>query len=308
MLATLLVAGLHAPDFFAVGNILDVLKQGSVVTLMALALTIILAGGGFDMSVGALSQLTSNIAAGFIGSGIVGGIAGVAVALGLGGGVGLGFGAVNGLLIAVVGVPSFVGTLGMMFVAIGAMLAFNGGQALTLHDRPEFFYLGQGYIGPIPVIVLILIGLVLVLHVSFKRTPFGLRTYAVGEAPAAASLRGVSRRTMMFMAFLLGGTLAGVAGVLYASYGYGSSAELQGLDFLITALAAAFLGSALSTTGELDMLGTAAAGMFVAALSNVLILNGISYESLPVAEGIVLVLSVLVGVIRKRDIGQVFIF
>jgi ribose/xylose/arabinose/galactoside ABC-type transport system permease subunit len=80
------------------------------------------------------------------------------------------------------------------------------------------------------------------------------------------------------------------------------------LDLLISALAAAFLGSTLSKTGELSIVGAGLAGMFISALSNVLIINGVSNNVLPGILGAVLVLSIIPTVIRKREIGQVTIF
>ena len=132
--------------------------------------------------------------------------------------------------------------------------------------------------------------------------------YAVGQSPATAVLRGISRRRALVTAFMLHGTLAGLAGVLIASYSYGASALATGLDFLISAFAAAFLGSVLSRTGELDVVGTVVAAMFIASLSNGLILNGASNLLLPGIQGTILIASILIGVVRRRDIGQMTIF
>jgi len=102
--------------------------------------------------------------------------------------------------------------------------------------------------------------------------------------------------------------LAGVTGVMFASYAYGASALATGLDFLISALAAAFLGSVLSKTGELDVIGTVVAAIFIQSINNGLILNGASNLMLPGIQGAILIISILFGVIRRREIGQVLIF
>jgi ribose/xylose/arabinose/galactoside ABC-type transport system permease subunit len=255
------------------------------------------------MTVGAVNQLTANLAAGAIIAGT-----GTAVALAVGTGVGILFGLVNGLLIVLLRMPPFVATLGTMFIAIGMSFAYNGGQALTLSNEPDFFWLGQGYVGPVPVVLMIVVLLAVGLHLLLKRTRTGLRMYTVGQNIFTARLRGVSRSRAILLGSMLAGVVAGLSGVLFASYGYGASALATGLDFLITALAAAFLGSALSRTGELDILWTLVASMFLAAINSGLILLGATSQVLPGIQGAILILSIVPGVIRRRDIGQVLIF
>jgi ribose/xylose/arabinose/galactoside ABC-type transport system permease subunit/ABC-type multidrug transport system ATPase subunit len=294
---------LLAPNFLSVNNLLDVLKQGAALAFVALGLTAALVAGGFDMSAGAVSQLTANLAAGAIGKGL-----GTAAALSVGVGAGLTTGLANAALVLFLRMPPFVATLGSMFVVMGLTLLYNHGQTLTLYDQPVFFRIGQGTVGPIPVIALLLACLLATLHVFFRHTREGLRMYAVGGNLAAAELRGIDRRRAVIMSFLIAGGVLGLSGVVLASYSYGASATAAGLDFLVSALAAAFLGASLSRTGELDMIGTTIAALFLASLSNGLILLGVSNLVLPGIQGIVLILSILLGVIGKRAIGQVTIF
>jgi ABC-type sugar transport system ATPase subunit/ribose/xylose/arabinose/galactoside ABC-type transport system permease subunit len=297
------VMAVGAPELFSLDNVFLILKQGSLLSLIALSLTIVLISGGLDMSAGAISQLTANISSGFL----IGGST-VAAAFGAGIGTGVVLGLLNTFFVVVVGLSPFVTTLGVMFIAIGSSFAYNHGQALTLHDQPTFFFFGQGHVGPIPVILILVVVLTVGLHLFLRRTRAGLRMYAVGQSPTTALLRGISRRRALVVAFMLHGILAGLAGVLIASYSYGASALATGLDFLISAFAAAFLGSVLSRTGELDVVGTVVAAMFIASLSNGLILNGASNLVLPGIQGTILIASILIGVVRRRDIGQMTIF
>jgi ribose/xylose/arabinose/galactoside ABC-type transport system permease subunit len=141
-----------------------------------------------------------------------------------------------------------------------------------------------------------------------RKTKLGLRMYAVGQNLAAAQLRGIRQRPYALSSFALGGLVLGLSGVVLASYSYGASALATGIDFLISALAAAFLGSTLSRAGDLNVIGTVIVAIFLASLSNGLILIGISDQALPGIQGIVLIISIALGVIRKRNIGQVLIF
>lgn len=131
MVAILLVLGLRANLFFAIPNLMDVLKQGSILTLIALGLTAVLIGGGFDMGAGALVQLTCNLSAGLI-------IAGVnpALTIPMGLVIGLLIGVVNAFLVTIVRIPSFVATLGTMFVMQGLTTFYNKGEALTIAKQP----------------------------------------------------------------------------------------------------------------------------------------------------------------------------
>ncbi len=302
MILSILAMGIGAPDFFRPSNLLEILKQGSILTLIGYGQTLVLIAGGFDMSAGALAQLTSNFAAGMVGR------IGTALSFALGGVVGAVVGLVNAFLVIVFRMPPFIATLGMMFVLTGGMLAYNGGQALTLHDLPGFFFFGQGYLGPVPFVVVLLALILALLHLILKRTRPGLRMYAVGESLPAARLRGISQARALVYGFVGAGLVVGLTGVLQTSYSYGASAVPTGLDFMISALAAAFLGSTFSRTGELDVVGTTIAAMFITSLSNGLILNGVSNLALPAIQGGILVVSVLLSVIQKRDIGQINIF
>jgi ABC-type sugar transport system ATPase subunit/ribose/xylose/arabinose/galactoside ABC-type transport system permease subunit len=303
MILALVVIALIAPTFVSPGNIFGVLKQGSALAFVALGLTVVLIAGGFDSSAGAVSQLTTNLAAGTL---IAGG--GTVAAVAIGGVAGLALGALNAALVLIFGMPPFVATLGSMFMIMGATLLYNDGQALTLSDQPDFFFIGQGYIGPVPFVFLLLIAAAAVLHLVLKHTRLGLRMYAVGQNLAAAQLRGVTRDRYAFASFAIGGLVVGLAGVVLASYSYGASALATGFDFLVSAVAAAFLGSTLTRTGELSVVGTAIAALFISSLSNGLILMGISSQALPGLQGLVLILSIAAGVIHKRGIGQVLIF
>lgn len=303
MILVVILLGAGSPDFFAPNNVFVVLKQGSTLALVALALTVVLIAGGFDMSVGAVGQLAANLSAGALLAGMTTG-----AAILIGGVVGAIWGMANAILIVGIGMPPFVATLGTMFIAMGTSFAYNRGQALTLPGPPDFFFLGQGYIGPVPFVFVITVVLTIVLYIFLKRTATGLHLYAVGNNLAAARLRGVSRGRALVLASILGSCLAGIAGTILASYAYGASALASGLDFLISALAAAFLGSALSRTGELDVAWTVVGAIFISSISNGLILNGASNQVLPAIQGVILIGSILFGVIRRRDIGQVLIF
>lgn len=303
MIVILLILGIRAPLFFQLENLMAVIKQGSVLTMIALGLTAVLIGGGFDMGAGALVQLTCNLAAGLILTGL-----NPMLTLPVGILAGLLAGLFNAFLVIIMKIPTFVATLGSMFVMQGLTMWYNNGQALTIKMQPGFSAIGQGRIGPVPVIAILVVLVCALMHLFFKHTKTGLRMYAAGENPAAAQLHGINTKKYLLLSYLISGAILGFTGVLQCSYNYGATAIISGMDFLIQALSAAYLGSTFSRTGELSVVGTVISGMFIAALSSALIINRISNQQISGVLGLILILSILLTVIKKREIGQVTIF
>jgi ribose/xylose/arabinose/galactoside ABC-type transport system permease subunit len=304
MIIILVILGIRSPLFFVSGNLMDVLKQGGILTMISLGLTMVLVCGGFDMGAGATVQLTCNISAGLI----LGGLAPL-LTIPAGIAIGLGIGLFNAFLVIFMRIPSFVATLGTMFMMQGLTQMYNKGKTMSILQQPYFSFLGQGYVaGILPALFLIVIVVAFLLNFFLKHTKTGLRMYATGENPQAAKLRGISTVKYMLLGYVLSGAILGLTGVLQCSYSYGSSPVIAGIDFLIQALVAAYLGTTFSRTGELSIIGSVISSMFIAALSNALIINGISNRQISGILGIILIISILITVIQKREIGQVTIF
>lgn len=248
-------------------------------------------------------QLVCNLAAGMIIS-----YSNPALSWGVGIGVGLAFGLLNSFLVVYLHIPTFVTTLGTMYVMNGISALYNGGTALAIKETAGFTVLTQGSILGIPNIFLLVVLLCGIMQCFFKYTRTGLRMYACGENRNAAELHGLNVGKYLILGYLISGALLGMTGVFQCSYNYGASAVDYGMDFLVRALASAYLGSTFSKTSELSMIGTVIAGIFIAALSNILIINGFSNQIVSGVLGFVLILSILLTVIKKRDIGQITIF
>ncbi len=303
MILILLILGIRAPLFFRLSNLLTVLKQSGVLCLTAISITTVLIVGGFDMGAGASVQLACNLAAGMIFF-----YSNTALSWVTGMGIGLLFGIINASLVVFLHIPTFVTTLGTMYLMNGLTALFNKGAGISIKNTGWFTYLTQGTFLKIPVIFIIVVVLCAVMHYFFKHTRTGLRMYACGENRVAAELHGIKVSRYLFLGYMISGTLLGLTGVLQCSYNYGASAVDYGMDFLVRALASAYLGSTFSRTGELSMVGTVISAVFIASLSNILIINGISNQIVSGVLGVVLILSILLTVIKKRDIGQVTIF
>lgn len=303
MLAILAAFALTCPNFFTMENWLDIVKQGGILSLVALAMTMVLIVGGMDMSVGAMTDICTNLCAGILAGG-----SGMRLAIPVALAAGLGCGLFNMFMAVVVGLPSFIATVGTMFVVTGLTFAYNKGQSILLRDQPAFFSLAQGTTFHIPNMAWIVGVITVVLYVAIRRFRFGTYMYAVGGNIQAAKTAGINLVIPQTVAYGLSGLLSGVAGVLGASYISGSFALGSSFEFLITAFAAAFLGSTIIRQGELNPLGTVIAAIFISALNNALTLYGISHLILPGIEGMVLIVALIIGNWGRKEIGQMTIF
>lgn len=294
---------LSSPNFFTLGNLFDIVKQGGILSLVALAMTMVLIVGGMDMSVGARADFSTNICAGMLAAG-----QSLFLSISLSIILSVGWGLLNAFAVVFLGIPSFIATVGTMFLVTGITFAYNQGQSILLRDQNTFFAIAQGSIGSVPNMVIIIGVITGIIYYFIRRFRLGSYLYAVGNNKLAAKAAGITIWIPQAVAYCLSGLLSGIAGVLGASYISGSFALGSSFEFLITAFAAAFLGSTLIRQGELNPLGTVVAALFISSLNNALTLYGTSHLILPAIEGSILIIALIIGNFGKREIGQMTIF
>lgn len=229
--------------FLTPENLLNVLRQNSMLGLMALGMTFVILTAGIDLSVGSLLAVAGIVAAMLSGYGtlpaIIGGV-GVAAVLG----------AINGVVIAKVRIQPFVVTLAMMIAARGAALAFTGENSVRLaSDATGLTWLGRGWVGPIPVPVLLLLASFAVGWVVLRHTTFGRHVYAVGDEEGAARLLGLRVDRVLISTYAISGGLAGLAGVLLAAR-LGAGQPVAGTGWELDAIAAVVVGGTVLTGGK----------------------------------------------------------
>jgi Ribose/xylose/arabinose/galactoside ABC-type transport systems, permease components len=303
MLGIFLIFIITCPNFFSLENILSIIREGGILSLLALAMTVVLIVGGMEMSAGAIADFTTNLTAGLLMGG-----SGLAIALILPTFTGLLLGVFNGCMVVFFGIPPFIATVGTMFCVTGLTFAYNHGQSILLRNQPAFFNIAQGSIWTIPNLAIIALVVTAVLYVFFRRYRLGSYLYAVGNNSLAAKVAGIKTGWPQILAFAISGLLSGIAGVLSSSYISGAVALGSSFELLITAFAAAFLGSMLIRQGELNPVGTVIAAMFITAVSNALTLYGTSHLLFPAIQGLILILALIISNLGKREIGQMTIF
>jgi ribose/xylose/arabinose/galactoside ABC-type transport system permease subunit len=249
-LVLLVVANaLFTPNFATASNFWSVLLQVSTVLLVAIGMTLVIATGGVDLSVGSVMAVAAATAAVMLDRGIP-----VAVLAALTGAVAIG--ALNGALVAFLRVQPIVVTLATLIAGRGlAQVISRDGQLVTI-SNPTFEAFGQGRLGPIPTpVVVALIGVAVVAFV-LRATPFGRYVLAVGGNRAAARLAGVPVSRATVMVYAASGLLAGVAGIITAARLSAADAAKIGLNMELDAIAAAVVGGTALTGGRATILGT----------------------------------------------------
>ena len=290
--ALITLLAIASPHFLTSDNMVIVLRQAALQFLMAAGLTLVVLTGGIDLSIGAVLGLGACLGAGFIAGGSV--LLGVAAALG----AGLACGLVNGALVAYVGIPAFIATYGMLWVAHGLGYVFMKGE--VIHGFPAAFRtLGAGFAGAIPVPVLIGAGLLIVLHVVLHLTRFGRALYAIGGNAVAAKLSGMPTRRYLVTVYALSGVLAAFAGLVVIAR-VNAADSGTGEELLLTAIAAVCLGGTSLFGGAGGVAGTAIGSLILA-----LVVNGMNMLSIATfwqafAMGVIVILAVFADVSFKR--------
>jgi ribose transport system permease protein len=222
---------------------------------------------------------------------------GPAILAGLG--AGMLAGALNGLLVAYLGLSAFVATLATMTAFHGLSLWYTDGT--TLFNLPsDFTFVGQGNLGPVPVPVVVVFAVMALCWLLLTQTTLGRRGYAVGGNPEAAFLSGIDVRRMRLYAFVASGLGAALAGIVLTSR-LASAHPLAGEPLMLNSIAAVFLGMTMFKEGQPNVPGTFIGVLILGVLSNGLNILQVNTYLQDVMAGAIIVLAVLLsGVARRR--------
>jgi ribose transport system permease protein len=274
--------------FLTPENLLNVLRQNSMLGLVALGMTFVILTGGIDLSVGALLAVAGVIAANLADQGlIIALVAAVAATTVLG--------LINGLVIAKARIQPFIVTLAMMIAARGLALAATGEQSVRITGTNESFtWLGRGSIGFLPVPIVILVVAFAIGWLVLNHTRFGRNVFAVGDNDEAARLMGLNISRVTIAVYAISGALAGLAGVILASR-LGTGQPVAGVGWELDAIAAVVIGGTLLTGGQGSVLSTLVGVMLLGVIFNLFNLEGqISPWWQLVLRGVILLFVVVV--------------
>jgi len=273
-------------DGFLTGNnLLNIVRQTATVTIIAVGMTYVIAAAQIDLSVGATAGLASVVTAMTIANygvflGILAGLA-----------VGVVVGSVNGALVAMLKIPSFLVTLGMLGIAAGvAQWITKSAPQPILSDLYNKVF-GSGDIGPIPGLIVWMIIVVVIGAIVLAKTRFGRQVLATGGNPIAAKFTGINTTSITFRVLLISALLAALACMLYAGqlqsgrYQWGTGDELS-------AIAAVILGGTSLFGGSGTVVGTLFGALLIGLINNGLILAGLDTSQQQVVRGVIIILAV----------------
>ena len=271
-LAALFVfAAFRYANFLTQENLLNVLRQNSMVGLVALGMTFVILTGGIDLSVGSLLAVAGVVAASLSDRGLaVALLAGVAVAAALG--------LVNGLVIAKARIQPFIVTLAMMIAARGFALAYTNDQSVRVERTSAgFAELGRGRVElgfvDLPYPVVVLFAAFALGWLVLAQTRFGRHVYALGDNEEAARLMGLNVGRVTVGVYALSGALAGLAGVMLASR-LGAGQPVAGIGWELDAIAAVVVGGTLLTGGQGGVGSTLVGVILLGLIFNIFNLEG----------------------------------
>ena len=290
---------------FSLYNVQAIAVDAAMPLLLGLGQTYVIISAGIDLSLGFVMGLSSVVAAHLanIGAQSLGMSQPFAMLFGIFAGVAITIvpGLVNGWLIAHLKVPPFIGTLGMYGVSRGAAYLFAGGMTIAINND-WYSEIGNGRVGPIPVLVILTAIACLILHYVLSQTRFGQHTYAMGASKAAASRAGINIRTLTLKIYVLSAVMGGVAGVLYTGR-FSAGAPQAGEALLLDSIAAVVIGGASLFGGSGTIWGTVAGAFVIAVIQYGLVLVDVEPFWQFIAVGAVIIVSVLVDQTQRRYIG-----
>ena len=295
LLAVVVFFSVMTDSFLATRNMINILRQVAVLSILSAGMTFVIISGGMDLTVGSMLGLTGVICAKFIVEMQLNPVISIIFAVIL---MTL-FGTLTGLLIVKLHVAPMVITLGMMTVARGFAYIFSGG--IPIYDIPEsVVFLGQGKIGPVPVPVIIMIIIVLIANYVLNNSYYGRYVYAIGGNEEAARLAGVAVDKIKVSLYSMSAFLAGIAGViLMARISSGSPQSGTGMEMDV--VTAVVIGGVSISGGKGKIMGAFLGALIIGVLSNGLTIMNIGEYYQQVVKGVVLILAVAFDTYTNTD-------
>ncbi|MCO6451220.1 MAG: ABC transporter permease [Caldilineales bacterium] len=294
ILVICVITALINPVFLKPTNLINIVRQISILGIVASGMTILMIAGGIDLSVGAALSLAGVICGSILASGY-GQVTAVVAGIAVGALIGL----VNGAIVVTTQVQPFISTLGMMSILQGLALFVTGGRQIPNLDGDFFAAIGGGMIGFIPVPVVILLAVVMISHFLLQHTKWGRRWYALGGNEETAFLSGVNVSRYKISVYIITGVCVGIAAVTLASR-IGAALPLMGSGYELQSIAAVVIGGVSLSGGRGNILGTFLGVLLLGVISNSLNMLNVSAFFQTMAVGLIILLAVIANQYSQR--------
>ncbi|HXH04770.1 MAG TPA: ribose ABC transporter permease [Candidatus Competibacteraceae bacterium] len=283
-----------SPNFLTEENLLNIARQASINIVLAAGMTFVILTGGIDLSVGSILGTTAVVTLMVSLDPSFGALAVPAALF-----AGLLLGLANGVLVAFLGLPPFIVTLGTFTTLRGVAYLISDGQTVFNPDI-GFAWIGNDYLGPLPWLVVIALAVVAASWLILRHTVLGVRIYAVGGNEQAARLTGIRVWVVLLFVYAISGLLSALGGVMSAARLYSANGNL-GVGYELDAIAAVILGGTSFAGGVGTIVGTLIGALIIATLNNGLTLMDVSYFWQLVIKGVVIILAVILDKYRSKS-------
>lgn len=305
LVAMVITMSILSPAFLQLNNLLNVVRQISVIGLLGMGVTMAIISTGIDLSLGSVLALSAVVAASLAqrsdwASAMYPALTDMPVVVPIAAGlaVGIACGFVNGFLIANFRIPPFIATLGMMTAARGLALLYSSGRPISsLTD--SFNFIGQGKVAGIPFPIIVLALMAIVTSVILSSTKFGRYIYAIGGNEQAARISGLKVGRVKIGIYTYSGMLAGLAGIVLASR-ISSGQPGLGTGFELDAIASAVIGGTSLAGGIGTVWGTLVGALIIGVLNNGLDLTNVSAYWQQIVKGAIIVLAIIIDERKNR--------
>ena len=288
-----LLFSLVSPNFFSVGNLSNLILQGSVLLIVSLGMTLVMLSNGIDLSVGSLMSLCGMVAGISLSKGM-----GLIPALFSGILIGLASGSFIGFLVARLGFSPFIATFGMMGVFEGISLFSNKGESIYWSES-IFNFIGNGYLLGIPFPVWLAALILVIVYVFLYKTSFGVNVYALGGHEEGLRLAGVNVRRQKILIYMVSGLLASIGGIVLSSR-IASGHPTVGIGYEFEAIASSVIGGTTFFGGQGGIIGTLFGALMITLLRNGLNLLGYTTPYQYCAIGMILAVGITLNTLYKR--------
>lgn len=284
------------PQFLTFRNITNILRNASMIGIIAVGMTFAMIAGTFDLSVGSMMGLAAIITLKMSPTDLPRTILTVLVALAAGALVGM----VNGLIVGRYRTSSIITTIGMEYVVLGITLVYTRGQHITIKGMYKpLEFIGKGRVGSFPFPIIIFLAVAVIGQLLLSLTRFGRQLYAAGGNPNTAELSGINVGKVRVLAYIISGVTASIGGIMIAartqnldpSFGFGQETDV---------LTCVLLGGVSLYGGKGSVIGTFAGTLLLYVVSNAMTLSGTAYEMQLICKGLIFLVTVAASVIWQK--------
>ncbi len=293
-----IVLSIASPVFLKLDNILKLSRQAVWFAIMGFGMTFVIGMGGIDLSIGSTLAMCGLLLADMMLAGVNIYLAIVIVLL-----VGAFIGFINGLIIAKVGIADFIATLAVMSITRGLVMVYSKGLPIYGLRFPEFQFVGQGYLGPIPVPIIWALMIMGICFYLMYRTKFGRYTLSIGSNAEAAKLVGINIPKIKIIVYSLMGLLAAAAGVILTSRLEAAMPE-AGEGYELDVIAATVIGGTSMAGGKASIIGTAIGALMMATVRNGLNLLNVNTFWHQVVIGVIILIAVIIDKLSTKSINR----